>query len=352
MKPSISLAMIARNEERCLARCLASARDWVEEIVLVDTGSSDSTIAIAKDHGASVTEIPWPEAFDIARNVSLGLVKTDWVLWLDADEWFEDDNASLLLANFDQGKEAVLCERREWNQGKEEGRAELVRLWKHRPERRFVGVVHESISDFNLEMEAAKLIAKSPSIIEHDGYSGPLHKEKIQRNLEMLQREIEIRPGQIRYEIYLAESLIDLSDPKGSALMLDLATRVAYTEEDFSRESKVLGLINKTLHEMTAEQAQQELAERLLFRIATWFPDSPPLRWAAAKVEAQRRNWNACLSHLIAIEKMSNTGNFNRWLGFDPDIFGALLWPRMMKVAETLKREDIVSKCKDKMTAE
>ena len=78
--------MIVRNEETCLGSCLASVKDFVDEMVLLDTGSSDSTISIAEAAGAIVEQIPWPGDFAPARNTALEFVKGDWVLVLDADE--------------------------------------------------------------------------------------------------------------------------------------------------------------------------------------------------------------------------------------------------------------------------
>jgi tetratricopeptide (TPR) repeat protein len=78
--------MIVRDEAACLASCLASVRGFVEEMVVVDTGSVDGTVAIAQEAGAKVHHLPWPGDFAAARNAALEQVKGDWVLVLDADE--------------------------------------------------------------------------------------------------------------------------------------------------------------------------------------------------------------------------------------------------------------------------
>lgn len=85
-KPILSLAMIVKDEERCLKRCLDSVRDLVAEIVIVDTGSIDRTIEICRSYGAKVYSYPWNNNFAAARNFGLNKVKGDWILWLDADE--------------------------------------------------------------------------------------------------------------------------------------------------------------------------------------------------------------------------------------------------------------------------
>jgi len=82
----ISLCMIAKDEERYIRDCLASVQDLVDEIILVDTGSQDNTIAIAKEFGAQVFEISWSDDFSAARNESLKHATREWVLCLDADE--------------------------------------------------------------------------------------------------------------------------------------------------------------------------------------------------------------------------------------------------------------------------
>lgn len=83
---SISLAMIVKDEASCLGHCLQSVRGLVDEIVLVDTGSVDATVELARREGARVFHFPWVDDFAAARNESLRHCTCDWVLILDADE--------------------------------------------------------------------------------------------------------------------------------------------------------------------------------------------------------------------------------------------------------------------------
>ena len=78
--------MIVKNEEKHLVRCLRSVRDVVDEMIIVDTGSTDKTIDIAKVFGAKVFDFPWTGDFSAARNHSLAQATGDWILILDADE--------------------------------------------------------------------------------------------------------------------------------------------------------------------------------------------------------------------------------------------------------------------------
>ena len=86
MMARLSLCVIARNESRFLGDCLASVAPWVDEVVVVDTGSEDETVEIASSMGARVLHHPWNEDFAEARNVGLAAATGDWILTLDADE--------------------------------------------------------------------------------------------------------------------------------------------------------------------------------------------------------------------------------------------------------------------------
>jgi glycosyltransferase involved in cell wall biosynthesis len=83
---TVSLCMITKNEEKYLANCLASARAIVDEIIVVDTGSTDQTRAIATVFGAKVFDFEWSDDFSAARNFSLSKAIGEWILILDADE--------------------------------------------------------------------------------------------------------------------------------------------------------------------------------------------------------------------------------------------------------------------------
>lgn len=87
MAHAIALVMIARNEARCIARCLASARPFVDEMIVLDTGSTDATREIAAAAGARVLSAEWPDDFSAARNLALSHTRAPWRLVMDADEW-------------------------------------------------------------------------------------------------------------------------------------------------------------------------------------------------------------------------------------------------------------------------
>ncbi len=78
--------MIVKNEEKDLPRLLSSIRGLADETIIVDTGSNDNTVDIAKSYGAKVYHFPWCNDFSAARNESLKYATKDYILWLDADD--------------------------------------------------------------------------------------------------------------------------------------------------------------------------------------------------------------------------------------------------------------------------
>jgi glycosyltransferase involved in cell wall biosynthesis len=85
--------MIVRNEEDHIGRCLASLKGHVDDIVVVDTGSTDKTVEICKSYGARIYNHPWEDSFSIARNQAMSYVETEWMIQLDADEEMDEESA-------------------------------------------------------------------------------------------------------------------------------------------------------------------------------------------------------------------------------------------------------------------
>src|SRR3989304_7047785 len=95
-RPTLSLCMIVKNEEQFLGQCLDSVQDIVDEMIIVDTGSTDSTVEIARRYGAQIFHHPWQGSFSEARNYGLQYATGDWILQMDADEELEKADIPIL----------------------------------------------------------------------------------------------------------------------------------------------------------------------------------------------------------------------------------------------------------------
>lgn len=95
--PTISLCMIVKNEEKVLARCLDSVKEIADEIIIVDTGSEDQTKKIAKQYTDKVYDFEWIDEFAAARNFAFSKASKEYILWLDADDVFMEEDQQKLL---------------------------------------------------------------------------------------------------------------------------------------------------------------------------------------------------------------------------------------------------------------
>lgn len=196
MNGLLTLAMIVKNEERFLPQCLASVQDVVDDMVIVDTGSTDSTVAIARGFGAQVIEIPWPNDFAKARNVGLEAVKTPWVLVMDADEELVRDDIPILTqairtpqADAYNLRIVSVMERAE-----DISESYVTRLFRAHPRVRFEGAIHEQLY-YSLVREKQRLASLNLRLI-HKGYLASVFTErnKAERNLTLLEGHVAKNP--------------------------------------------------------------------------------------------------------------------------------------------------------------
>jgi glycosyltransferase involved in cell wall biosynthesis len=191
---TLSLCMIVKDEEAMLGRCLEAARPAVDEIVVVDTGSTDRTVQIAEEHGARVLHHAWNGDFSAARNVSFAAATGDWVMYLDADEVLVAEDAERLRALTGRTwREAFYLVETHHTGDLEDGTAvthDALRVFRNRPEYRFDGRIHEQIAQ-NLPGHLPERLERTTVRVEHFGYLGTVRgaKDKVNRNLELLQRQ-------------------------------------------------------------------------------------------------------------------------------------------------------------------
>jgi tetratricopeptide (TPR) repeat protein len=192
---TLSLCMIVKDEEAMIGRCLEAARDAVDEIIVVDTGSTDRTVEIAERHGARVLHHVWDGDFSAARNVSFEAATGDWVMYLDADEVLVAADAARLRALTGRTwREAFFLTETNHTGDIEDGTAithDAMRVFRNRPEYRFEGRIHEQIAQ-HLPSYLPERQERTTVRVEHFGYLGAVRdtKDKTNRNLELLERQV------------------------------------------------------------------------------------------------------------------------------------------------------------------
>jgi GT2 family glycosyltransferase/tetratricopeptide (TPR) repeat protein len=201
-RSKVSLCVIVKNEEANLADCLGPACDLVDEVIVVDTGSTDRTREIAKRLGARVFEFPWVDDFAAARNESLRHASGQWIFWLDADDRLEEPERQKLRALFAELKDEdcayvmkCLCPAAPALGPGSETVVDHVRLFRNDPELRWRYRVHEQIMP-SLRRRGTR-VQWADVTIRHVGYQEPaLRRAKLERDIRLLEQSLAESPDE------------------------------------------------------------------------------------------------------------------------------------------------------------
>lgn len=195
----ISACYIVKNEAQNLPRSLASLAGQVDEIIVVDTGSTDSTVDMARAAGAVVYAYAWQDDFAAAKNYALEQATGEWSVFLDADEFFSEGvNLRAGIKKYLQAQpqlEAVFVTL--YNIDVDNNNAilnsnQVVRILKNAPYLRYQGAVHEQLVDVKSpERVLHYAYAGEEMAVNHTGYSSSIIRRKLERNLHLLQDSIE-----------------------------------------------------------------------------------------------------------------------------------------------------------------
>ncbi len=203
--------MIVKNEEAFLGNCLKSVVDHVDEIIIVDTGSTDRTVEIAKSFGASIYYHPWQDDFSLHRNQSIFYAKGRWIFIIDADEEYQPSSQRSLRKEIamaeKQGIEALSMRvENSCNAGKETVCLDSIRIFRSNGRIRYEGIVHNYLLGF-------KNRAPSSGRIIHHGYDqGPeAARKKFERTATLLQKQIVENPENALAHLYLSNSYASMN---------------------------------------------------------------------------------------------------------------------------------------------
>ncbi|MCS6850305.1 MAG: glycosyltransferase, partial [Gemmataceae bacterium] len=254
----VSLCMIVRNEEADLPHCLESVVDLVQEIIVVDTGSTDATREVARRYGAKVVDYPWTDSFAAARNESLRHATGDWIFWMDADDRLDADNRERLrrlFASLPEANVAYLMKcvsSRDPHDDRPGLEVDHARLFRNLPGLRWEYRVHEQIMP-----SLARLGAQAKPcdvVIRHAGYEDAQHSwHKLERNLRLLLLEHAERPDDPVTLFNLGWTCLALGRPQEAASYLRRS--LERTPENLNYRPKLYALLARA-HLQTQQPAE------------------------------------------------------------------------------------------------
>lgn len=206
----ISQAMIVKNEEKNIERALSWGKGVVSEQIVVDTGSTDRTVEIAKKMGAQVYFFPWQDDFSLAKNFAISKCRYPWIAMLDADEYFSEQDAKKMkeyialvekdpkvhglrtaIADIDPNGQVVSLD-------------STVRLFRNREDIRYRRAIHEQLCLTNGEDFRPANCGNNLTVL-HTGYQAEALSKKLKenRNINLLQKELEKNPEEFDLYVYL-----------------------------------------------------------------------------------------------------------------------------------------------------
>ncbi|MBL8958109.1 MAG: glycosyltransferase [Myxococcaceae bacterium] len=238
----LSLCMIAKNEEALLQGCLDSVKGIVDEVIIVDTGSTDATKKIAAAAGARVIDQPWNDDFAAPRNAALKAATGDWVLQLDADERLTPKACAELKRAIKRGGFACGMLRLHDADTLDAAFADVVsgkariaspiflpRLLKKTADLEYRGIVHEGVTDWLMRQPAG--VSYLEADIVHLGNVPALRagRGKSRRNIELLEKRCATEPDTMIPHGYLALELLKAGERERAWEIVEQGWKIALT---------------------------------------------------------------------------------------------------------------------------
>ncbi len=315
----LSAAIIVRDEADFLRQCLSSIREVCDEIVVVDTGSTDDTVAVAESFGAVVDHRPWNDDFAAARNRSLDLATGEWILYIDADEQLEHLDVARARAELRAATDAVSLLVRFRSRPIFSPYREY-RLWRNRDDVRFVGRIHETmVPDLARIERTTELVIRDCDefSIVHWGYEGDQTRKHL-RNQPLLERRVVELPDRVYLWHHLGSVRHALGDLDGAEAAwlegIDVIRRLGVQSR-----TDVLCYGSLGVHLLERGADATDLAAEML-TVAPWYLSG---HWVAACSHRARHRHAEAVGHLRTLLAVGpdpidaalayNNGMFTDW---------------------------------------
>ncbi|GAA0137571.1 hypothetical protein YSY43_44120 [Paenibacillus sp. YSY-4.3] len=221
-KAPVSACIIVKNEEENIEACVSQLERIVEEIIIVDTGSTDRTKEIVEQRSIKVYAYEWMNDFAAARNYSISLASQPFILIIDADEQMDLDSAQSLFeytANQSEKYPATVVLKNHMDQGKCVS-SEITRLFPNHKGYKYEGLIHEQLT---LEDKELEQVGSTNVVIHHYGYqtSEMTRKQKIERNLALIEQQLLLKPNSAYTRFQMGQTLYTNGDYENAIVYFD-----------------------------------------------------------------------------------------------------------------------------------
>ncbi len=317
----VTAALIVRDEAEFIEDCLRSLVGNVDEIVLVDTGSRDQTLDIARRFPVELHHFPWCDDFSAARNFALDRASGDWILYIDADERLDiPDRDAWLKLLADRDKVAFrlrLHPRVGWTPYSE------LRLFRNDPRIRFRGVIHENIwPGIEAVARADGLeVGTSGLRLYHVGYE-PDQRPKNPRNIPLLRDYLSRDPDNLFCWWHLGDCLRLAGDEDGAAEAWSNGIARHRALDGEARRGMGNSILYLAL--LKLEHGRGVAVDDLLAKATALFPQNLALQFIAAQVAVDRGDFEAARPVLERLQAIDGDTFYEPELAYDAALFSHL----------------------------
>lgn len=318
--PKISLCMIVRDNESTIGPCLASIRPWVDEIIVVDTGSIDRTPEICREYGARMFEFPWCDDFSAARNESVRHAKGEWIFWMDSDDTIPEEQGHKLreLAYGPHAEETfgyivqVHCPAPS-DDGTQWTVVDHVKLFRNLPALRFEHRIHEQI--IPAIRRAGGEVSFTDLHVVHSGsdHSPQTRARKLERDYRILELDLAERPDHPFVLFNLGMTYADDDKYDKAVEYLNRCLEVSSPRESHVR--KAYALLTSSLVGLDDPDRAEQACERGL----SHYPDDRELLFRRAMLHHDRGDLEQAASVYEHVLRPATERNFQ---SIDPGITG------------------------------
>ena len=339
----LSHCLIVKNEESNIEKALSWAKGVVFEQIVVDTGSTDRTIEIAEQMGAKVYHFEWKDDFSAARNYAIDKAVGDWLIILDADEYFPPGEAEKLARHIErvesdlQLRENCIALSCSWDNIDENGKpvsiGSNVRVFRNIPSIRFKGRIHEQHY-----IDPERVVRMDDVRFIHTGYSKTVFKEKnkLERNVRILRAEIKSDPDNINAKAYLADSLKlsenEADKAEAKSIFAEILESDSIAELNYKLRIKAyVYFMNKYVNDPEKRDRCQALCNRALDE----FPGALDFEYFQASLLNYKGDYRAAWELLKSGEERLASGK-NTGVSFYVPADPAMLYGQLLLAAQGL----------------
>jgi tetratricopeptide (TPR) repeat protein len=319
---TLSFCAIVKNEAQNLARCLASVKPYVDELIVVDTGSTDDTIAIVQQYGAKVSHFDWCNDFAAARNYACSIPSGQWILTLDADEELAILNPDwmLQLQSASEDVQAFAIGLRGDNASETE--MQTIRLFRNHPAMKYRDRYHEYLTYQDQALHSSHPLVQPLTGVEiiHYGYADNILVEKSTRRIPILE-QIRSTDGLSLMLLWTLSGMYEATQALDKAqdcyeeawerLLPHLLTG-EQPEDIRSVRSWLYSLAVRVLKDEDAETSQLICTQGM-----QWFPDFPPLFYLNGLILKMLGAGIDSIPYFEHCIKAGQTGNYSHNEPFD-----------------------------------